>query len=530
VDVSCGAGGTIAAALNQTPGRPLTINVTGPCTENVTITRDDVTLQGAVAGTVINAAVATSPTILMNGARRIILSNLDVRGGNRGVNGLRGASFDLRNCTVQNAASNQGVIVSNASVAVVDNCTVQNNPTGGLAATNGAELYVTNTTVQNNGGTAILAVRSSYVRVGQDFAGSASLGPVTITGNAGNGVLITENSAGTIVGGLIEANTTVNSLVSISRGSSASIGVGSNSVFGAVTIRNGLSEGIFVGQSAFAEIVGNTITGNSGRGILLTEGASGRIGINPATNAFVANNISNNRQSGIQVSDGASAAIAGNTISSNGTDTAAGNRNGVAVFGATAVIPSGNTIQNNPSSGLFVGRGGNAVVGAGYGFLPTTANIFSNNGADVATTGNGGGIFVYNGGAADIRSASITGNTGGGVLLYEGAVADLRDITISGSVVGTAGFHGGHGISALFKSTFRIRGVSAVNNNAGDGVRLDAGSGAEFSTFTGGPTTVTGNAGNGLNCIGGAETSFFGNTTGITGNTGANINAVCTGF
>jgi hypothetical protein len=116
VAVNCTAGQKISDALNQTPGRPLTINVTGPCTENVTITRDDVTLQGAVANTLITAANSAASTVAITGGRRITLARLDLRGGTNGVNGARGADFELRDCTARNN-SVRGVIVSNHSTA-----------------------------------------------------------------------------------------------------------------------------------------------------------------------------------------------------------------------------------------------------------------------------------------------------------------------------------------------------------------------------------------------------------------------------
>jgi hypothetical protein len=78
-------------------------------------------------------------------------------------------------------------------------------------------------------------------------------------------------------------------------------------------------------------------------------------------------------------------------------------------------------------------------------------------------------------------------------------------------------------------STVRIRGNSNVNDNAGDGVLVENGSAVEFSTFGGGTTTVSGNVGFGLNCLG-AEASFTGVTTGIAANGAGTIAAACTGF
>jgi hypothetical protein len=169
------------------------------------------------------------------------------------------------------------------------------------------------------------------------------------------------------------------------------------------------------------------------------------------------------------------------------------------------------------------------VVGSQFGSLPTVANTISGNGAAVATTGAGAGIFLIQGGVGDIRGASLTGNRGGGIQLFQGAVAEIRDTTITGSILDSAGFNGGHGVIARLNSTARIRGNSVINNNAGDGVHLDTASALEFSTFGGGLPTVSGNTGNGLNCSG-PESSFTGDTTGIGTNGAAAINAACSGF
>src|SRR3972149_4367550 len=126
-------------------------------------------------------------------------------GGSDGILVTRGATSDLRNCAVQ-GNGRIGVVVSYGATATVDNCLIQNNGGGGLAAANSASLALTNSTVQGNTGFGVVGARNANVRVGQDLAGSAALGPVVIRGNTGNGLVVTENSAGILVGSTVENN------------------------------------------------------------------------------------------------------------------------------------------------------------------------------------------------------------------------------------------------------------------------------------------------------------------------------------
>ena len=90
VMVDCNAG-TITDALSQaSPGGRLIITVEGNCAEDVTITRDDVTLQGG-SGTVMGR-------IKIDGARRIEIERLTVTGG---IAAERGATVHVENCTLE---------------------------------------------------------------------------------------------------------------------------------------------------------------------------------------------------------------------------------------------------------------------------------------------------------------------------------------------------------------------------------------------------------------------------------------------
>jgi hypothetical protein len=490
--------------------------VTGPCSENVSITRDDVTLQGVAPGTVVSAANAAGNTIYIDGARRVTLSNLDVRGGFRGIAANRGATVDVRDCTVQGASA-QGVLAGSASIVAVDTCTLQNNLDGGVAA-NGSSLFVTNSTVQNNSRLGLFAIRNSHIRVGQDASGGAAA-PVTLTSNGSDAVAVLDASSGIVLGGVIEAPTTA-ALVYVARSSTVQIGLGLNGVQAATTVRNGGGTGVYV-EGSWATILNTTVSGHAGNGITITNGGSARIGINEAGTAYAANTVSANGLVGIQISDGASAYIGGNVIESNGTNAAAtGNREGIGIYGAAAVLPGGNTIRNNQSSGIGVFRNSSVIMGTPFGSL-STVNTITNNGLAGSLAGtvnnvNASGVFVGSGSVADIRNATLTGNVGAGLQLFENAVADLRATSIMANTLQTGApvgsFNGGHGAVIGLRSTLRVRLGSDLSNNQGDGVQVFNGSAVDFRADA--VSTVNGNGGFGLRCLT-PEDSVTGDTSGI---------------
>lgn len=158
--------------VNASPAGRLTIIVEGSCTEDVTITRDDVTLQGG-SGTV-------DGQITINGARRVFIKNLTVTGSGAGISGIENASFTVENSTIdRNGAagievlegahadinnntitnngqanlpdSGRGVIVNNAGSATIAANTIQGNRSDGVGVFNGAFARVQDNTIEGNG-------------------------------------------------------------------------------------------------------------------------------------------------------------------------------------------------------------------------------------------------------------------------------------------------------------------------------------------------------------------------------------------
>lgn len=518
--VKCALGQSVAQALiGVPPGNPILITVVGACTENVVIVVDDVTLEGDAGGGSIAAADAARATILIEGARRVVIDGLRVTGGTGGIVGRRGATFDVTNSVIE-SNTRWGVLASYAATGTVDSSTVKENVGFGAVAANGASLVITNSSVQDNTDTGILAIRGGFVRVGQDADASPVALPVTVSGNGGNGVAALERASAVVLGGSIVNN--ARSGVTVTGGADAQIGVSGGFVAGTL-VQNNAGTGVYV-EGGTATILGSTISGNTRDGVTVAAAGHARIGIKSDSSAYAGNTISGNRESGVLVTSSASAYLGGNVISANGTNVASTRRFGITVAGASsATLIGNNTVQNHPGAGVFALRSSSVRVGdEGFG-LPT-ANTITGNGATV--TDVRGGVYAFLGSTAEIRGgATITGNMGAGVLAFEQSIVDIRNTTISSNLFGSSGFFGGHGINVTLGSLARIRDGALIGTNGGDGIQVAQDSAVSFA----GSFSVTGNSGAGLRCTDVESSATSIGAGSISGNAGGNV-VGCTGF
>lgn len=434
--VDCGKGETIAHALAQGDDRkPLVIVVKGTCAENVTIERDDVALQGE-SGAAIVAADAARSTIVVDGARRVLIEGLTVSGGRHGISAFRNATVDLSACRLEYNAQ-FGVAASFGSTVIADDCLIQRNSNGGAVASNGGQLVLTGSTVQKNGGNGVMATRTGSIRLGQDFLGGpiAPASAVTVRLNSGSGVVSTDTSTAIVVGGFI-ANNDVHGVV-VSNGSSAQIGAGLNGVTAGVTIQKnsqggGVTHGVTVYQGSRALIQGATIDDHNGNGVRI-EGAAATV---------VGSTITNSRRYGVEVSNSGSVRLGltdgsgtnGNTIDGSTLD-------GVHIVSASSAWMFGNTIQNNKRWGVL------AVEQSVARFVGL--NKVTTNGAGANT----GGVFLRDASLHVLKgdfliepnTNEITGNFGDGIQAIENATVELRDgVLVSGNTLRQiALFHGG---------------------------------------------------------------------------------------
>ena len=499
VKVDCGKGEAIGKVLDKADKqKPLVVVVQGTCNENVTIIRDDVTIRGE--GATVIGSDPTRATIFLDGARRIVLDNLSVTGAQDGIFGNRGATFDLRNCSVRSGRI--GVVAANGGTAAVDTCDIGPNGQNGILAANSAQLSLTNSTVHDSGREGVVAVRNAHIRVGQDLLAS-TVGPVTIRANGGAGLVVTENSAGILIASTLENN--AGNGVFVGRGSNAQVGVGSLGVLGPNTIQNngGTGVGVFqasqalingntiqlnAGDGVFAEgssitVISNTILSNGVKGVEVTNSGNARIGVSDS-NQPGPNVIRSHAYEGIQITNSAAAFMLGNTIESNGLPTG---RPGVGIYRATGRLVGDNTIQGNGGNGVEVVQG---ALFQGKGDFFNLAP-----GPDTIQGNPRSGIFAFNGATLDIQNAIVSGNSQNGIALNT------------------------HSVLRIFNST--------VSGNVQNGIRLEFDSAVVFFGPPGSlPASVTGNGGFAVSC-GAAESSLAGDTSGVPA---GGIEATCTGF
>jgi parallel beta-helix repeat protein len=339
---------------------------------------------------------------------------------------IQNSSFGITS-TGRIAGNKTGISVLNADGTTIDSNTIVKNTVAGISL--GADAD--NTSIIDN------TIGTNSTRV-----------------NYGNAIGIDLNGAGsattTIDGNFVAFNTT------------AGIQIGSDAdgvdITGNEVLLNG--SGIKVlGTAKNVDILGNTLTRNTGDGVFVTEGAS-LVDIG-TTNAGEGNYIGTtatgaaglgNRLSGVRInSTGANITVVGNVISGNGVTNRTNAREGVNIDGATpSVSVTSNTISLNRGNGVRV-SGSTAVIAKNRVFANYGSGVLANGGSTVtvgkgkaANDGEADGnvintnsryaIEVSGATSAQASGNSMTGNRLGGVLNVAAAPI-IRSATISGGVL-----------------------------------------------------------------------------------------------
>lgn len=470
--VNC-PGQTIGDALASAPaGAPLTIAVSGTCTENVVVMRDDVAILGAGAGATVVAADASRPAILLDGARRVTLDKVSTSGGASGVVGIRGAVFTVSNANVSGATGHGVVVADNSVLAVLDS------------------------TVENNTGYGMVAARASHLRVGQDLSGTLVGRPVTVQNNGAGGIQIADSSTGIVIATTVQNHPNGNG-IGVSGSSAARIGavtglVAPNTITGN---RNGVAvyqasqafiqgntisgstTGVSLGSAA-ATIIGNTISGSSNVGISVSETSTARIGIADDSVTVLGNTIEGSARDGIGIYNGSSAVLAGNTVTTSG-------RFGVNVTRSTARMVGRNVITGSTGHGVIVVDSSSLFQGQGDFAVPDSFDRIEGNG--------GHGISVFNTSSANLSNVRISSNMGRGIDLSLGSSARVTNTTVVSNAregVGVAG-------ASLFSTAPAPANLVVTGNGTGGLICFD-GSSRASGDFSG----ISGNGGSQVSCSG----------------------------
>jgi len=206
INVGCASGESIGRALSRPTvvDRRMVVVVSGTCTENVVIERDDVVLRAHVSGGGVNPADAAKPAILVNGAKRVALEGLSVVGGRHGVQVTGGAAAAIRGSAIRNAVAN-GVLVDGRASAVVEGSTIENNGRQGVSV-EGAGVTMTDSNVRGNGLSGVASLRGGSATLGDtDNAGNVCCGN-TIENNTLDGLIVGDSSSANLHGNVVQGN------------------------------------------------------------------------------------------------------------------------------------------------------------------------------------------------------------------------------------------------------------------------------------------------------------------------------------
>ncbi|MCS7086468.1 MAG: right-handed parallel beta-helix repeat-containing protein, partial [Bacteroidia bacterium] len=243
-----------------------------------------------------------------------------------------------------------------------------------------------------------------YVR-----GGRANIAANTFTNNSSAGIVVDNHGAdqgqATIGGNSAAQSNTVT-------GSQTGVVVRNGSL---ANIRNNRTTfanngvGIRVEIDAFAEIAGNTFTGNGQAGVVVDNFAEIDLGGNTAAES----NTITGSQNGVVVRNGSLANIR------NNRNTFSGNNTGVRIESNAVAIVTGNRFTNNTANGI-VTDGSELILGG--------ANASQSN----TISGSENGVVVRNGSLANIRNNRTTfENNTRGVVVQSGSEANIEGNTFT---------------------------------------------------------------------------------------------------
>ncbi len=486
-------------------------------------------ISGNGAGVVVNSGVsgiqvqgnyigtdATGATAVANAF------GVEVFGAN---NTIGGTSSTARNIISGN--SNDGVFVATSSVQVIGNyigtdvngakavansvgieVTTSGNTIGGTA-TGAGDLISGNSGagVQIDGFASGVQVQGNYIGTdstgasavansigvlvegsGSTIGGTTSAARNIISGNSGDGVVITSGVSGVQVqGNYIGTNTT--GAGAIGNGIGIAVG-GSNNTIGGTTagtlnVISGNTEGVHLDASGVS-VQGNYIGTDSTGTVAVANNIGVRVNgsnntVGGTTNGAI-NVISGNSGEGVLIDSGnAGVQIQGNYIGTDLTGTSAvANSIGVLVEGSNNTIGGTTTAARNIISG---NSGDGVVITSGASGVQVQGNYIGTDLNGTKGVANAVGVLVQSsfntiGGSTSAASNVISGNTADGVLINNGASSvSVQVNTIGTDPTGTLALSNIIGVEVGTSSNVSISN-NLISGNTGTnavGVQIDSG-------------------------------------------------------
>ncbi len=439
------------------------------------------TLSGNTVGGFVEAAIAimgagSTGNVLINNVSGMVITG----------NGLDGILLDgASGNTIGGSSGTANVFSGN----VRDGIRIQGGSSNNLIVGNLVGLAADGKTASPNGVDGIYLEASSGNTIGGTVTGSADY----ISGNLGYGIHLfgTGATGNVILGDFIGTNVAGTAAVPNGLGGVFLDGAPNNTVGGAGTGGGNLISGngqvgvYLLGAGASGDLVIGNRIGLAGTGSAFLPNTGPGVLIDGATGATVGgvgtagNSISGNSGDGIHLLDGATGdLILGDVILSNGQ---AGIDLDHVTNDSVGAAVAGNTISGNAGSGVLVNAGSNHLI---------VGNRIGTDGVAILAGGNGvAGVFLIGtggvtlGGTTQATQNVISGNVSDGVVV-SGATSgnlilgDLIGLDRSGTL---ALPNGGNGVTLLNSSGTTIGGTAVgsavvISGNTGAGVSISGGS------------------------------------------------------
>jgi len=439
--------------------------------------------------------------VLINGSQNTVEGNYvgtDLTGSNPIGNGESGIEI----------ASGNSNIIGGTTVAARN--VISGNDGDGVKITNsmGPNLVEGNDIGTDGTGTKGLGNLGNGVEVNTSsnntIGGTTSAAGNLISGNFGDGILLTLGSARNLVAGNeIGTNATGTENLANSGNGVEVNGSGFNTIGGTIAAiiggttsdaRNIISantaNGVVISNSSNSNLVagndignygtGTSSLGNGDTGIEVENSTSNTIG---GTVAPAGNNIIQNIASGIRLASGATKnQVLGNLIQANSSD-------GVDLEGATGNLiggttaAAGNTISQNLGSGISLTAGS-----TNNNVLRNLIQYNGNNGVDLTavptpgtTVSEPGNTIAYN---------EISTNSNNGIELNNSSNSTISNNTIGGTTVDAVMGNFGAGVLLTNLSSDNVMEGNSLLDNQGSGVEI---ANTSQSNVIGGATPAAGN-------------------------------------
>ena len=283
VEVDCDAGDSLADALAQHGGGS-TFEVRGTCMERVSVTEDDVTIDGGGEAVLDAADDPEGPVVHVVGAGNVTVRGITVQGGHIGILTEKLSTITLEDVESRDNATHGVEIIQ--SHAIVTNLSSHDNGRVGLIVNRSSEARVIDSTLESNGISGLVIFSSAIGRlegtnaIRDNGAQGITLGlsgtiftigaELLIEDNGAAGLSLLQGGAAQFLGGTLTVRGNDGDGISLDLGSTLVLGIAEFGVPGEVLVKENGGHGISVtgaSQLVTDETMPATVRANASNGL-----------------------------------------------------------------------------------------------------------------------------------------------------------------------------------------------------------------------------------------------------------------------